>query len=35
MNFPDIHDFLGCRTPEAWVQAALQQQDLMLLDHKN
>lgn len=32
---PEIHDFLGCRTPEAWVAAALQQQDVMLIDHKN
>lgn len=32
---PEIHDFLGCRTPQAWVQAALRQQDVMLIDHKN
>lgn len=32
---PEIHDFLGCRTPSAWVQAALNQQDIMLIDHKN
>lgn len=32
---PEIHDFLGCRTPDAWVQAAVQQQEIMLLDHKN
>jgi tRNA-(ms[2]io[6]A)-hydroxylase len=32
---PEIHDFLGCRTPDAWVEAALSQQDIMLLDHKN
>lgn len=32
---PEIHDFLGCRTPDAWVKAALAQQDVMLLDHKN
>lgn len=32
---PEIHDFLGCRTPDAWVEAALNQQDIMLLDHKN
>jgi tRNA-(ms[2]io[6]A)-hydroxylase len=31
----EIHAFLGCRTPAAWVEAALQQQDIMLLDHKN
>jgi len=32
---PEIHDFLGCRTPDAWVQAAVQQQEVMLLDHRN
>jgi tRNA-(ms[2]io[6]A)-hydroxylase len=32
---PEISEFLGCRTPDAWVAAALQQQDVMLLDHKN
>lgn len=32
---PEIHDFLGCRTPDAWVDAALAQQDVMLIDHKN
>lgn len=32
---PEIHDFLGCRTPDAWVKAALRQQDVMLIDHKN
>lgn len=32
---PEIDEFLGCRTPEAWVRSALQHQDLMLLDHKN
>ncbi len=32
---PEVHEFLGCRTPEAWVEAALRQQDIMLIDHKN
>lgn len=32
---PEIHEFLGCRTPDAWVEAALVQQDVMLIDHKN
>lgn len=32
---PEIHDFLACRTPDAWVQAALEQQEVMLIDHKN
>jgi tRNA-(ms[2]io[6]A)-hydroxylase len=35
MSLSEIHEFLGCRTPDAWVQAALAQQDVMLLDHKN
>jgi tRNA-(ms[2]io[6]A)-hydroxylase len=32
---PEVHEFLGCRTPDAWVKAALSQQDVMLIDHKN
>lgn len=32
---PEIHDFLACRTPDAWVQAALADQETLLLDHKN
>jgi len=32
---PEIGDFLGCATPDAWIATALQQQDVMLLDHKN
>ncbi|MCQ4272886.1 tRNA-(ms[2]io[6]A)-hydroxylase [Pseudomonas kuykendallii] len=32
---PEIGEFLGCSTPDAWIAAALQQQDVMLLDHKN
>jgi tRNA-(ms[2]io[6]A)-hydroxylase len=35
MTLPDIHEFLGCRTPDAWVQAALADQETMLIDHKN
>ncbi|MET1078394.1 MAG: tRNA isopentenyl-2-thiomethyl-A-37 hydroxylase MiaE [Pseudomonas sp.] len=31
----EVHQFLGCRTPTAWVEVALQQQEVMLLDHKN
>ncbi|MFG8976756.1 tRNA isopentenyl-2-thiomethyl-A-37 hydroxylase MiaE [Pseudomonas paraeruginosa] len=31
---PEIDQFLACSTPAAWVQAALQRQDVMLLDHK-
>lgn len=35
MNLPEIHDFLGCRTPAAWVEAALADQETLLIDHKN
>ncbi|MDP3846219.1 MAG: tRNA isopentenyl-2-thiomethyl-A-37 hydroxylase MiaE [Pseudomonas sp.] len=35
MNFPDIQQFLGCPTPQAWVVAALADQETLLLDHKN
>ncbi len=35
MTFPEIHDFLACRTPIAWIEAALVNQDIMLIDHKN
>jgi tRNA-(ms[2]io[6]A)-hydroxylase len=31
----EIHAFLGCRTPQAWVEAALAEPEVMLLDHKN
>ncbi|SDN13100.1 tRNA-(ms[2]io[6]A)-hydroxylase [Pseudomonas jinjuensis] len=31
----EIRDFLGCATPAAWVQAALQDQEVLLIDHKN
>ncbi len=30
-----IHAFLGCRTPDAWVAAALADQETLLIDHKN
>lgn len=32
---PEIHDFLGCRTPQAWVDAAVADQETLLTDHKN
>jgi tRNA-(ms[2]io[6]A)-hydroxylase len=31
----DLLDFLPCRTPDAWMRAALAQQDVLLLDHRN
>lgn len=35
MNLPEIHGFLGCRTPDAWITAALADQQTLLIDHKN
>ncbi|TDF84753.1 tRNA-(ms[2]io[6]A)-hydroxylase [Pseudomonas sp. H9] len=32
---PEIDAFLGCPTPDAWVQAALADQETLLIDHKN
>ena len=29
----EIHDFLPCRTPKQWIDNALANQDLMLIDH--
>ncbi|MDI9245794.1 tRNA-(ms[2]io[6]A)-hydroxylase [Marinobacter sp. CHS3-4] len=29
----DIHRFLPCRTPDRWIENALANQDLMLIDH--
>ncbi|TGN41333.1 tRNA-(ms[2]io[6]A)-hydroxylase [Marinobacter confluentis] len=29
----DIHQFLPCRTPDRWIENALANQDLMLIDH--
>ena len=29
----EIHDFLPCRTPAQWIENALANQDLMLIDH--
>lgn len=31
----EIHAFLHCRTPGAWVETALEQQALLLIDHAN
>lgn len=32
---PEIESFLRCRTPDAWVQAALRNLDILLIDHAN
>jgi len=29
----ELKQFLGCRTPNEWVQKALQEQDILLIDH--
>ena len=29
----EIHEFLPCRTPQRWIENALDNQDLMLIDH--
>ncbi len=34
-QFPEILTFLGCATPAEWVQAALADQETLLLDHRN
>lgn len=31
----EIQDFLGCETPRAWIEMAMQQQQVLLIDHKN
>ena len=31
----EIHAFLPCPTPDRWVENALQNQQLMLIDHAN
>ncbi len=35
MSTEAIHQFLLCETPQAWVDVALKQQSLMLIDHAN
>ncbi|WP_421844581.1 tRNA-(ms[2]io[6]A)-hydroxylase [Marinobacter algicola] len=32
-SLDQIHDFLPCRTPQRWIENALANQDLMLIDH--
>lgn len=31
----EIREFLPCQTPDAWVDEALRQQDILLIDHAN
>jgi len=35
MSLTEIHSFLRCETPRAWVDDALANQDLLLIDHAN
>ena len=31
----EIKGFLLCETPEEWIQAAIEHQDILLIDHAN
>lgn len=31
----EMLDFLACATPQSWIEAALKQQQVLLIDHKN
>lgn len=31
----EMLDFLACPTPQEWIDEALKQQDVLLIDHKN
>lgn len=33
VDLSEIYSFLGCETPDQWVNNALENQDIMLLDH--
>lgn len=35
IDLSEIHNFLLCETPDAWIEQALEHQDLMLIDHAN
>lgn len=35
VDITPIHEFLYCKTPQQWVSAAVEQQDLLLVDHAN
>jgi len=34
-SLDEIRAFLGCETPQAWIDRALQEQDTLLIDHAN
>ncbi len=31
----ELLDFLPCETPEAWIEVAVNQQEVLLIDHAN
>lgn len=35
MTAPTIETFLSCSTPDAWIKAALENPDILLIDHAN
>ena len=35
VDLSEIYQFLGCKTPAAWIAAALDDQPLLLIDHAN
>ena len=35
IDISSVLDFLGCQTPQAWIQAALNHEAIMLVDHAN
>lgn len=35
MTLSAIHEFLLCETPQAWIDNALENQDILLIDHAN
>lgn len=35
IDLKPIHDFLKCKTPDAWVEKALNNQEILLIDHAN
>lgn len=32
-DLAEIHNFLGCETPDRWIENALENQEIMLIDH--
>ncbi len=34
-SLEEIEGFLPCKTPDTWIEVALQNQDILLIDHAN